>query len=89
MFYNISNLPCENILYTTEADTSIETVKDALDKLLYSPLTISFSTPTTIFEKGTVIESIWFNWSYNKKIVRPLSNYCKIKVIIIKYYSNM
>ena len=69
MFFNISNLPCENILYTTEADTSIETVKDALDKLLYSPLTISFSTPTTIFEKGTVIESIWFNWSYNKKIV--------------------
>lgn len=86
MFFTLSNIPCENIPYTTEADTSIQSVKDALDTLLYSPLTISFSTPTTTFEKGTVIEGIWFNWTYNKKIVWQKFNNELIDSDLRKYY---
>lgn len=64
----ISNLNGENILYFTEADTSITSVKDALDKLLYVPLTLNFSCRTPLFERGTTVNEIWFDWSYNKKV---------------------
>ena len=42
MVFSMSNIPSDSIIYKTEADTSINTIKDALDKLLYTSLNISF-----------------------------------------------
>lgn len=65
----------EMIPYSNEADSSITTIKDALDKLLYVDLTISLNTNvSTTFEKGRAIDGITFNWSYNKKIVSQIFN---------------
>lgn len=65
----------EMIPYSNEADSSITTIKDALDKLLYVDLTMSLNTNvSTTFEKGRAIDGITFNWSYNKKIVSQIFN---------------
>lgn len=65
----VLNITAENISYETSADSNITSIKDALDKLLYVSLNISLSTSKTTFEKGENINSITFNWSYNKSIV--------------------
>lgn len=44
-----------------------ETVKDALDKLLYVPMAInSFSNNVGTVEKGSTVTSVTFNWKLNK-----------------------
>jgi hypothetical protein len=65
----------EEVNYFTEADVNIATVKDALDKLLYVPLSISLisNKPTTL-EIGTTINSVVFSWTYNKNIVSQKFN---------------
>lgn len=67
----VVELNSDDIGYTTEADSSIKTIQDALDKLLYVPLSISLnSNCSSILEKGTVIENILFKWIYNKNVKR-------------------
>jgi hypothetical protein len=54
----------DDVLYGTEVLT------DVLDELLYLPLSISsFVATQTIFEKGQVLTSLGFTWSYNKTIL--------------------
>ena len=68
-------LNIEMIPYSTANDSNISTVKDALDKLLYVDLSISLnSNVSTTLEKGRVIDSITFNWSYNKRVVSQIFN---------------
>lgn len=58
------------VAYTNASDTSILSVKDALDKLLYFDLTINLSSNVaSILEKGFVVNNVTFNWTYNKDIV--------------------
>lgn len=64
----LNSLSSMQISYETEADLNVKTVKDALDKLLYVPLSANFTTSTTVFQKGVTISNILFNWSYNKNI---------------------
>lgn len=72
---NDNHLNIEMIPYSTANDINITSVKDALDKLLYVDLVISFnSNIATTLEKGMVIDTILFNWSYNKKIVSQIFN---------------
>ena len=48
----------------------IKTVKEALDKLLYSNLAISLtSTSNSVQEKGITLNSIVLNWTYSKNVV--------------------
>ena len=48
----------------------IKTVKEALDKLLYSNLAISLtSTSNSTQEKGITLNSIVLNWNYSKNVV--------------------
>ena len=65
----VVELNSDDIGYTTEADNSIKTIQDALDKLLYVPLTVNFSSNTSgVLEKGSAISNLTFNWSYNKNV---------------------
>lgn len=71
--YNLSQhlntFDASYIRYETSADENIQTIQDALDKLLYVPLSITLNCNRNIIEKGEVLTSLIFNWNYNKKIV--------------------
>lgn len=60
------------IPYETEEDESITTVQGALDKLLYvAPKINSFTLRQAgTYENGSVISTLDFSWSYNKKLIR-------------------
>lgn len=60
----------EQILYKNSDYPNIKTLKDALDKVLYSDLTISVSVNPNIVEKGTSIDSATLTWSYNKSNIK-------------------
>lgn len=63
----VVDMSSEDIGYVTEADTSILSVKDALDKLLYVPLSItSFGVSKSVGERGEVITNPVLTWNYNK-----------------------
>ena len=66
----LNELDAGTIRYETSADESITTIQDALDKLLYVPLTISLSCNRSVVEKGENITSLTFNWNYNKNVVQ-------------------
>lgn len=82
-------LNIEMIPYSTANDNNILTVKDALDKLLYVDLSISLnSNVSTTLEKGRVIDSITFNWSYNKKVVSQIFNNETLNIDVRTYAYN-
>ena len=66
---NLNNIDANSIKYETSADETITTIQDALDKLLYVPLTINLSCDRSIAEKGENITTLTFNWNYNKNVV--------------------
>ena len=66
---NLNNIDANSIKYETSADETITTIQDALDKLLYVPLTINLSCNRSIAEKGENITTLTFNWNYNKNVV--------------------
>lgn len=58
-----------NITYKTDTDPDIESVKDALDKLFYVPITISsFTVSPNEAETGSEVNTLTYNWKYNKEI---------------------
>jgi len=62
----------ENVAYL---NGDITNVKQALDKLLYSELSINLSSPTSLTqEKGTVLSNTVLNWTYSKDIVAQTLN---------------
>lgn len=67
----------EDVAYTTEADPSIKSVKDALDKLLYvgpSVTNLSANPAAGDYELGSFIDKVEFTWTVNKKIVSQSFN---------------
>ena len=79
-------LNIEMIPYVTASDTNITSVKDALDKLLYTDLTISLNANvSTTLEKGRVVESVTFTWSYNKKVISQTFNNESLGVDVRSY----
>ena len=78
------------INYFTESDTNISTVKDALDKLLYVPLSINLmSNKSTTLEIGTTIDSVVFSWTYNKNIVSQKFNNEVLEADLRSYIYNI
>lgn len=71
----VKNMESEKIAYTTSANSSISSVKDALDILLYTPLVINFTTnKSTTLEKGSIVSNTVFNWTYNKNVISQTFN---------------
>ena len=63
------------VTYTNANDSSIKTVKDALDKLLYFDLSINLTSTSMLnVEKGTTLSNTVFNWTYNKSVVSQSFN---------------
>lgn len=61
--------------YENPISSSITDYKSALDYLLYFDLSISFSCNRgTSLEMGATIESVTFNWNYNKNILSQSFN---------------
>ena len=62
-----SNLTSANISYSTTADETILTVKDALDKLLYVPIAVtSMSLSKSVAERGEQVSNVIISWAINK-----------------------
>lgn len=64
------------VFYSTHADPSIQTVQDALNKLLYVETAISLNAvpaPGT-YEIGSTINSIEFNWTIDRPVVSLVFN---------------
>lgn len=59
----------EQIAYTNPQYPNMTNMQQALDELLYIPLSINFSCSPSIAEKGEVITSWKFTWSYNKNTI--------------------
>lgn len=55
-----------NIKYESMDNPDISNIKEALDKVLYTPLTINMSLSPPLAELGTTINSINILWQYNK-----------------------
>ena len=64
------DLQSQNVTYTNNGYTGITNVKEALDYLLYTPLSIkSFNISIDrVLEKGRNVNGCVLNWSYNKTI---------------------
>ena len=95
-FYNgRSDVPkhthdASEISYFTAGDESISNVKNALDKLLYVPLTIDLtSNIQTTLEMGTTVNSVVFNWNYNKDIASQKFNNQALEASLRTYAHNL
>lgn len=72
--------------YTYPDDPSILNIKDALDKLLYTPLIINISSDKILLqEKGVVHKGVTLSWNYNKSIVSQNLNNVSIENTIRSY----
>ena len=79
-----------DISYFTDADVNITNVKDALDRLLYVPLSINLmSNKSTTLEIGTTIDSVVFSWTYNKNIVSQKFNNEVLEADLRSYIYNI
>ena len=72
-----------------EIEDKLKAHQEALNELLYVPLTINLTSnkPTTI-EKGTIIDSVIFSWSYNKDITSQKFNNQALEVSVRSFAYN-
>ena len=71
----IDNKIDNSLDYSNPASPTITDFKSALDYLLYFDLSITFTcTEKTTLEIGSVVNSVTFNWSYNKNILSQSFN---------------
>ena len=74
------------VSYTNASDSSILTVKDALDKLLYFDLEINLSSNiSSTLEKGFTVKGVTFNWTYNKDVVSQSFNSVSLDTLSRSY----
>lgn len=66
------------ISYINDEDTSISTIGEALDKLLYVfPVIKNFTLKQSgTYERGFTINNLDFSWQYNKNIIKEQSLNC-------------
>ena len=71
----IDNVTPVNAVNLNEIEDKLKAHQEALDELLYIPLTINLtSNIQTTLEVGTTVDSVIFNWSYNKDVVSQKFN---------------
>ncbi len=72
---DFTDFDSEDVSYENEGYPTITSVKDALDQLLYTPLSITFSTTaSTTLESGQSVSNPVFNWKYSKTIAQQTFN---------------
>lgn len=71
----IDNKIDNSLDYSNPASSTITDFKSALDYLLYFDLSINFTcSEKTTLEIGSVVNSVTFNWNYNKNILSQSFN---------------
>lgn len=63
----------DKIEYINAGYPSIQTVKDALDTILYTPISVSLSGGGT-YEKGQIVPTVNLTWSTNKQPISQILN---------------
>ena len=73
-----------------EIEDKLKAHQEALDELLYVPLTINLTSNTqTALEIGTTINSVVFNWSYNKDVISQKFNNQDLEASLRSYTYNL
>ena len=73
-----------------EIEDKLKAHQEALDELLYVPLTINLTSNTqTALEIGTTINSVVFNWSYNKDVISQKFNNQVLEASLRSYTYNL
>jgi hypothetical protein len=86
----IDNVTPVNAVNLNEIEDKLKAHQEALDELLYVPLTINLtSNIQTTLEIGTTINSVVFNWSYNKDIVSQKFNNQALEASLRTYTYNL
>ena len=71
----IDNVTPVNAVNLNEIEDKLKAHQEALNELLYIPLTINLtSNIQTTLEIGTIVDSVIFNWNYNKDVVSQKFN---------------
>ena len=71
----VDNVTPVNAFNLNEIEDKLKAHQEALDELLYVPLTINLTSNIhTTLEIGTAINSVVFNWSYNKDVISQKFN---------------
>ncbi len=86
----IDNVTPVNAVNLNEIEDKLKAHQEALDELLYIPLTINLtSNIQTTLEIGTTINSVVFNWSYNKDIVSQIFDNQALEASLRTYTYNL
>lgn len=86
----VDNVTPVNAVNLNEIEDKLKAHQEALDELLYIPLTINLtSNIQTTLEIGTTINSVVFNWSYNKDIVSQKFNNQALEASLRSYTYNL
>ena len=86
----IDNITPVNAVNLNEIEDKLKAHQEALDELLYVPLTINLTSNTqTTLEIGTTINSVIFNWNYNKDIVSQKFNNQALEASLRSYTYNL
>ena len=73
-----------------EIEDKLKAHQEALNELLYVPLTINLtSNKQTTLEKGTIINSVIFSWSYSKDITSQKFNNQALEASLRSYTYNI
>ena len=86
----VDNVTPVNAVNLNEIEDKLKAHQEALDELLYVPLTINLtSNIQTTLEIGTTINSVVFNWNYNKDIVSQKFNNQALEASLRSYTYNL
>ena len=86
----VDNVTPVNAFNLNEIEDKLKAHQEALDELLYVPLTINLTSNTqTALEIGTTINSVVFNWNYNKDIVSQKFNNQALEASLRSYTYNL
>ena len=86
----VDNVTPVNAFNLNEIEDKLKAHQEALDELLYVPLTINLtSNIQTTLEIGTTINSVVFNWNYNKDIVSQKFNNQALEASLRSYTYNL
>ena len=85
----IDNVTPVNATNLNEIEDKLKIHQEKLDELLYIPLTINLtSNIQTTLEIGTTINSVVFNWNYNKDVVSQKFNNQALEASLRTYTYN-
>ena len=78
-----------NAVNLNEIEDKLKAHQEALDELLYVDLSINLTSNTqATLEMGTTVNSVIFNWSYNKNVVSQKFNNSPLEVSLRTYTYN-